>query len=87
MFFYACCNVCVCCIRLKEVQASDKAEMQSLQKQIKDLQSGNTTLQIERDRLSEELQVREYEPSDNPFFSPFFSLHPYGSGFVPSYRY
>lgn len=71
MFFYACCNVCACCIRLKEVQASDKAEMQSLQKQIKDLQTGNTTLQNERDRLSEELQVHEYyyEPSDNPFFS------------------
>ena len=71
MFFCACCNVFVCCIRLKEVQASDKAEMQSLQKQIKDLQSGNTTLQIDRDKLSEELQVHEYyyEPSDNPFFS------------------
>lgn len=46
-------------LRLKEVQASDKAEMQSLQKQIKDLQNGNTTLQNERDKLSEELQEAE----------------------------
>ena len=44
-------------LRLKEVQASDKAEMQSLQKQIKDLQNGNTTLQNEREKLSEALQV------------------------------
>jgi len=43
--------------RLKEVQASDKSEMQASQKQIKDLQSGNTSLQNERDRLSEALQV------------------------------
>lgn len=46
-------------MRLKEVQASDKAEMQSLQKQVKDLQSGNTTLQNERDRLSEAFQEAE----------------------------
>ncbi|CAH3122952.1 unnamed protein product [Pocillopora meandrina] len=46
-------------MRLKEVQASDKAEMQSLQKQIKDLQSGNTTLQNEREKLSEALQEAE----------------------------
>lgn len=44
-------------LRLKEVQASDKSEMQALQKQVKDLQSGNTSLQNERDRLSEALQV------------------------------
>ena len=44
-------------VRLKEVQASDKSEMQALQKQVKDLQSGNTSLQTERDRLSEALQV------------------------------
>lgn len=43
--------------RLKEVQASDKSEMQALQKQVKDLQSGNTSLQNDRDRLSEALQV------------------------------
>ena len=43
--------------RLKEVQASDKSEMQALQKQVKDLQSGNTVLQHERDKLSEDLQV------------------------------
>ena len=43
--------------RLKEVQASDKLEMQSLQKQVRELQSGNTSLQMERDKLSEELQV------------------------------
>ena len=43
--------------RLKEVQASDKSEMQAMQKQVKDLQSGNTSLQNERDRLSEALQV------------------------------
>ena len=48
---------CLYNLRLKEVQASDKAEMQSLQKQIKDLQSGNTTLQNEREKLSEALQV------------------------------
>ncbi|XP_068742547.1 dynactin subunit 1-like [Montipora capricornis] len=44
-------------LRLKEVQASDKSEMQSLQKQVRELQSGNTSLQMERDKLSEELQV------------------------------
>lgn len=44
-------------VRLKEVQASDKSEMQALQKQVKDLQGGNTSLQNERDRLSEALQV------------------------------
>lgn len=44
-------------LRLKEVQASDKSEMQALQKQVKDLQSGNTALQHERDKLSEDLQV------------------------------
>jgi len=32
-----------------------------LQKQVKDLQSGNTTLQNERDRLSEALQVATVE--------------------------
>ena len=47
----------MCFIRLKEVQASDKGEMQALQKQVKDLQTGNTSLQNERDKLSEELQV------------------------------
>ena len=31
--------------------------MQALQKQVKDLQNGNTSLQNERDRLSEALQV------------------------------
>ena len=31
--------------------------MQALQKQVKDLQSGNTSLQNERERLSEALQV------------------------------
>lgn len=46
-------------LRLKEVQASDKLEMQSLQKQVRELQSGNTSLQMERDKLSEELQVAE----------------------------
>ena len=44
-------------VRLKEVQASDKSEMQAMQKQVKDLQSGNTSLQNERDKLSEALQV------------------------------
>ena len=44
-------------VRLKEVQASDKSEMQALQKQVKDLQTGNTSLQNDRDRLSEALQV------------------------------
>ena len=44
-------------VRLKEVQASDKSEMQALQKQVKDLQGGNTSLQNERDKLSEALQV------------------------------
>ena len=39
------------------MQASDKLEMQSLQKQVRELQSGNTSLQMERDKLSEELQV------------------------------
>lgn len=46
-------------MRLKEVQASDKGEMQALQKQVKDLQTGNTSLQNERDKLSEELQEAE----------------------------
>lgn len=46
-------------LRLKEVQASDKSEMQSLQKQVKDLQTGNTSLQNERDKLLEEFQEAE----------------------------
>ena len=36
---------------------SDKAQVQSLQKQVKDVQNTNTTLQTERDRLSSDLQV------------------------------
>ena len=36
---------------------SDKAEVQSLQKQVKDVQTTNTLLQSERDRMATDLQV------------------------------
>ena len=44
---------------MKEIQASDKSQIQSLQKQVKDLQSGTTTLQTDRDKLAESLQLAE----------------------------
>lgn len=51
---------CIHCFhRLKEVQSSDKSQTQSLQKQVKDLQTGTTSLQAERDKLAESLQEAE----------------------------
>ena len=42
---------------MKEIQVIEKQQNQSLQKQVKDLQTANTTLQEERDNVMEELEV------------------------------
>ncbi|XP_032222548.2 dynactin subunit 1 isoform X2 [Nematostella vectensis] len=46
-------------VRFKEIQMSDKQQLQSLQKQVKDLHSANTSLQADKDKLMEEAEQLE----------------------------
>ncbi|EDO49101.1 predicted protein, partial [Nematostella vectensis] len=46
-------------VRFKEIQMSDKQQLQSLQKQVKDLHSANTSLQADKDQLMEEAEQLE----------------------------